>query len=435
MSLDLTILKLLKYKERYRRLIGAVPMNAVDQHTQVLLKDYGAFFQEFPEVVKLEAGPFLLWFKGFRHPGLKPEAVSVYESLFTTVCAEDVEPAIEQGIMERLVAADMAAKTADLIAKWSAGDEVDLYQQMRDNIAAFEQVVQRKIKNPQVMDDIETLLKDEENHKGFTFRQAELNRSIKPILNDFIILAARPDKGKTSFVSDMATFMAPQVDVVYPDEGRCILWFNNEGPGKKIVMRTWQAALGLTTEEMVALVNQKTDGPYKNKLREQYIAALGGRGGVLRIFDVHGLWNHEVEDIMSRHKPAGVIFDMVDNIQFGGAAANNGQRTDQLLEAMYQWARLMGVKHDCWVLATSQISADGDGLQFPTLPMLKDSKTGKQGAADVIITMGAVNDPTLESSRYFGCTKNKKQPTGAPKSPMAELLFDNNRSRFVGSPV
>jgi replicative DNA helicase len=101
---------------------------------------------------------------------------------------------------------------------------------------------------------------------------------------------------------------------------------------------------------------------------------------------------------------------------------------------MYQWARLMGVKHDCAVIANSQISADGDGLQFPTLPMLKDSKTGKQGAADLIITMGAVNDDALSNSRYFGTTKNKKVRTGMKSSPNREVIFDGNRSRFVEPP-
>ncbi|MFN7318844.1 MAG: helicase DnaB, partial [bacterium] len=128
-------------------------------------------------------------------------------------------------------------------------------------------------------------------------------------------------------------------------------------------------------------------------------------------------------------------FDMVDNIRFGGEVNNNGQRTDQLLEAMYQWARVRGVKFDCPIMATSQISADGDGLQYPTLPMLKDSKTGKQGAADVIITLGAVNDPMLARSRYIGTTKNKLVRTGVPSSPQTEVIFNGDRGRYEEAPT
>ena len=227
--------------------------------------------------------------------------------------------------------------------------------------------------------------------------------------------------------------MAKQVDEIYPGENRSILWFNNEGPGRKIITRNFQSALGCTTEELVKLSNTPADAEfskYKSQVRQQYAAALGGRPGVLRVFDIHDMWNHEVEDIMKQYKPALCLFDMVDNIKFGGEANNNGARTDQLLEAMYQWARLMGVKHDCAVLATSQISADGDGISYPTLPMLKDSKTGKQGAADVIITIGALNDPVLENSRYIGTTKNKRRRTGKNGSPQQEVFFDSQRGRY-----
>jgi len=66
--------------------------------------------------------------------------------------------------------------------------------------------------------------------------------------------------------------------------------------------------------------------------------------------------------------------------------------------------------------------------------MLKDSKTGKQGAADVIITGGAVNDPMLEKSRYFGTTKNKRSRTGMRNSPNVEMLLDGDRGRYVVAP-
>jgi replicative DNA helicase len=122
----------------------------------------------------------------------------------------------------------------------------------------------------------------------------------------------------------------------------------------------------------------------------------------------------------------------VDNIRFSGGTVNGGERTDQLLEEMYKWARNRGVKYDCGVMATSQISADGDGMPYPTLPMLKDSKTGKQGAADVIITIGASNDATLEYIRFIGTTKNKLRRTGAPSSPRAEMVMDGARGRYNG---
>jgi replicative DNA helicase len=343
------------------------------------------------------------------------------------VAAKDVDANLEAGIMERLVSADVASRLVDLIAKYNNGDEVDFYSSVRAEVERFEQQIDRKVKSPEVKDDIGDLLKAEEDDTGFHWRMACLNRSIKPLREgDFAVLSARPDKGKTSFCAAELTHMAAQIDGIYPGEYRPILWLNNEGPGRNIVTRCYQAALEATIEDLVRR-NQA------GNLRADYAKAIG-RADNLRIFDIHDMWNHEVEDLIRLHNPSIVLFDMVDNIKFGGEANNNGQRTDQLLEAMYQWARVLGVKHHCAVLATSQISADGDGMQWPTLPMLKDSKTGKQGAADIIITMGTVNDPMLDNSRYMGTTKNKRKRSGVPSSPMQEVLFDKDRCKFVEIP-
>lgn len=443
MSLDLNLLQLLKTRERYDRLARVVPAKAIDQRTAIVLKDFGAWFQENPDAPAIKHEAFMFWFKGFRHPTLKDEDVAVFDQYIKAAMAP-VDPTVELGIMERLVSADTAARVTDILTSWNNGGEDDLYMQLRAAVEHFEKQVDRKVKSPQVLDDIEDLLKEEENDTGFHWRLSCLNRHIKPIRGgDFIVVAARPDKGKTTFFTDQLTHMAAQVDTLYPGENRSILWFNNEGPGRKIVTRAYQSALNATVEDLVALSNTPADAAwnaqhgkeYRSKLRQAYADAVGGRPGVLRIMDIHDMWNYEVEDLMKTHRPALVLFDMIDNIKFGGEVGNNGQRTDQLLEAMYQWARMMGVKHDCGVLATSQISADGDGLQWPTLGMLKDSKTGKQGAADVIITIGTVNDQTLESSRYMGCTKNKKGRSRMTNSPQAECIFDKDRGRYVEAPT
>jgi replicative DNA helicase len=431
MSLDITALRLLKYRERYERLSRAVPKKALHPTTAALLDDFGVWFREFELAQRVEHGPFLTWFRGFRHPKMQDADFSVYEQI-VAASMQDVPAEVEAGLMERLVAADAAANVTALLEKWNAGDEVDLYQELRNNLDKFEQQLARKVKTSQVLDPIEDLLKAEENDEGLHWRLRCLNAHIKPLRpGDFAIIAARPDKGKTTFCASELTHMAAQMDTMFPGEGRSVLWFNNEGPGNRIVTRNFQAALGATTEELVQLANTPSDDPkFKTKVREEYAKALGGRMGALRIFDIHDMWNHEVEDIMKQYSPGLVLFDMVDNIKFGGETSNNGQRTDQLLEAMYQWARLMGVKHNCAVLATSQISADGDGVSYPTLPQLKDSKTGKQGAADVIITLGALNDPVLEMARYIGTTKNKRVRTGKRSSPNAEVFFDLHRARF-----
>lgn len=417
----MTLLRLLKKRESYEKLVKAVPKHVLDIKTQTILDDFGKFFREYPEADIDPTGPFATWFFAFGHPKLNDEQRGVYRGILSEI-KKDIAPDIEQGLMARLVAADTASKLTTLIEKWQDGDEIDLGSTLRTIMEKHELDVGRKVKTPWVQDPIEDLLADHGNDKGFHWRQDALNLATRPLVpGDFGIIAARPDVGKTSFCTDALAHFATQVDDLFPGEQRSILWFNNEGPGKRIVSRCYQSALNATMSDLVARSQAGT-------VRKDYLEATGGRPDVIRVYDIHDMWNYEVEDIIRATPPAIILFDMVDNIRFGGDINNNGQRTDQLLEAMYQWSRVLAVKHECIVLATSQVSADGENLQYPTLSMLKDSKTGKQGAADFILTIGT--NPDLPSSRYLGFTKNKLLREGSPKQPKIEVVFDFARGRY-----
>lgn len=429
MSLDLTLLRVLKHADRHRKLIRSVPVHVLDPITKAVLADMTAFFEAHPDRTTIPHAEFWTFFK-LRHPSLTDADKVAYEQQLRAM-QDDVPPDVEATIMERLVAADAASKVLALIQRWNAGDEVDLYTELRHTVEQFEVDTNRKVKVPWVDVKIAALLAMEENDTGLHWRQSCLNLSMRPMRGgDFGIIAGRPDKGKTTFITDNASNFAPQIAKMFPDEYRPGIWFNNEGPGDRIYQRLYQSALDLTIPEMVALVHKPSKKGFDHLLDEMYAEAMGGRLDAVKIMDVHDYWSHELEDIIRTTNPGFVIFDMIDNVKFGGKAANGGERTDQLLEAMYQWARCLAVKYNVPILATSQISADGENARFPLLSQLKDSKTGKQGAAEFIITLGAVEDPSFEHSRFIGLTKNKLHRSTGPKSPNAEVIFDPTRGRY-----
>ncbi len=81
-------------------------------------------------------------------------------------------------------------------------------------------------------------------------------------------------------------------------------------------------------------------------------------------------------------------------------------------------------------MATSQVSTDGAGLQFPDMHMLKDSKTGKQGACDVILMIGKSADPLIEYQRFLSVPKNKLKIEGA--EPLRdEVSFNPDRGIYI----
>jgi replicative DNA helicase len=166
----------------------------------------------------------------------------------------------------------------------------------------------------------------------------------------------------------------------------------------------------------------------KDKLLSAYGEAIDGVN-TIRIKDIHGWSSYKVEDFIRETRPCLVVFDMIDHIKFSGEAA--GARTDQALESMYKEVREWGVKYDAIMLATSQISADGSGMLFPAMHMLKESKVGKQGAADFMIMIGRSEDFNSESLRGIGLPKNKLRIAGMPGDPRAEVLFDGTRAQFT----
>jgi replicative DNA helicase len=430
MTIELTVLRLLKYRDRCERLHKAVPRHILDPKTQAILDDFVVYFKEFPDASKVRHDEFFTWFRAFRHPKLTDEQAAVYDKMLQQVQI-DVSSEVESGLMERLVAADTAYQVAALLQRWNDGDEVPLYSELVHLVERYEQQTERKVRLPWVQDRIEDLLLAEENDTGLHWRLDALNTAMRPLRGgDFVVVAGRPDKGKTSFLTDQLTFMARQVHDMYNGQ-RSIVWLNNEGPGRRIKQRCYQSALNLTVPDLVEVHKMRaTDQRYRHLLDQQY-AETAGSLDIIKVMDIHDMWSHEVEEIL-RNVPAGlVVWDMIDNVKFGGGTTNGGERTDQLLEAMYQWVRILSVKYDIPMIATSQISAEGDGLPYPTLPMLKDSRTGKQGAAEAIITLGASNDPILASSRFIGCTKNKLARAGAAKDPRVEVFFDGDRGRYV----
>lgn len=425
-SLEVTLLRVLKYRANHDKIIRSVPMDALEDRTRIVLKDFTRYFKEHEDVDKIEYEPFFLWFKAFAHPTSTKENKELFGTLLRGI-DEDVSETVQSRLMDRLVAARSAMNLAQLLEKYSDGEDIDLLSSLRNEVEAFDLDINRKVKTPWVNADIDDLLMDEQNDVGLKWRLPCLNESMRPLRpGDFLLLAARPDVGKTTFFTDQLTYMAPQLSDLYPGEDRCILWFNNEGLGKRIITRCYQSCLN---EPLSGLLARQKAGTLKDDA-DALIWPPGGRtlNEVIRVMDIHDFWNHEVEDVIRANNPGLIVFDMIDNIKFGGSASNNGQRTDQLLEAQYQWARILSVKHDCPVVATSQISADGENMQYPTLGMLKDSKTGKQGAAEAIITVGYNND--YPDKRFIGTTKNKLHREGGPKSPRCEVYFDGERGRY-----
>ncbi len=423
MSIDSTLLRLGTLRSDFNKLDPGLPEKGLEADTLVMWRALRDFYAEYPDVSKVDMGLFKTWFTEFRHQSLPIDKLDMFGVMMKSM-ANDVPEGMRDGLMARILQAEFSVEVMDAVEAYTAGTEIDLDVAIQNVLDTYKDRIDRKVKTPEVRHSLDELMEDDENDKGITWRCHALRRSMRPLRpGDFGVWAGRPDRGKTTTLTSESSYWTPQLDDLFPGEERCGMWLNNEGPGKRIKQRYFQSALGVTTPEMIEL---HKEGRLADALHE----ALGPDLTRMKFFDIHDFYSHEVEALIKLHKPGFVIFDMIDNIKFSGMAANNGQRTDQLLEEMYKWGRNLAVKYEFAGIATSQISGDGDGVPYPPMAALKDSKTGKQGACDFIVMLGAVNDPNMDHIRYLGIPKNKLHRPGGKKNPQCELLFDAERARL-----
>lgn len=409
--LDLTLLRIVKRRDDYYRIARRVPESAVDKMTGALIKDFGKYFDKFPDHDRIDMEVFLPLFRSW-HTGLKDDQRASYETILSNI-NKDVTPQVRSGVMADLLELRLATEMGNLALRFNDGDVRGLPMEVKRILDEFKADI--GVAEVKYIDtDIDDLLNETNDTTGISFRLKCLNMSMRPMQpGDFGIVAARPDKGKTSFIASECTYWAPQLK---PEQN--VVWLNNEGPGKRIIPRIYQAALKLTRTKLVEFSNRKLLKPMYEK--------MVGRIDKIRVIDIHGMDNYSVQQLVEANNAGIVIYDMVDNIRGFGDAA----RTDLGLERMYQWAREFAVSHDHVAVATSQISADGDGMQYPTLGMLKDSKTGKQGACDWQLMLGSVNDPGFDNQRWIGLPKNKLHIDSGPKDPRCPVLFSTSTARF-----
>lgn len=410
--LDITLLRIMKYKKDFIKLNPSIPKDTLDLQTQAIITDFGKYFEKFPEHDKIDLQVFLPAFKRW-HPTIKDEQLSTYISILGNV-NQDVDDCTKDGVLDDLFELALGTKVANLCMRYEEGDlETPLGLAISNEIDSYK--IKAGIDLATWIDDpIEDLLQEDIDESGIKWRLKCLRNSMRPLRGgDFGIIAGRPDKGKTTFIASEVTNMANQLA-----EQQNILWLNNEGPGKRILPRLYQAALGKSLSDIIQMSNAGT-------LVKAYTDIVGRRDKI-RVIDVHGWHVGQVETVLDNMNPGVVIFDMIDHLKGFGSEA----RTDLALEEMYKWARERAVKYNCVCLATSQISADGDGEMYPGLSMLKDSKTGKQGAAEFQIMIGASNAPELSGRRYISLPKNKIRRDGFPGDPRQEVIFSPEIARY-----
>lgn len=416
--MDKLILSVLRDRGKFRQLRGAVPDDLVGQETLSMLAWYDCWFKAFPERDTVDTESLRTLFNLRVGQSIDDNQRAIMAMLFRKL-DEPVDQHEVEGITAQLYERDFKGKAAALINRYDNGDEIDLTFEL--NRLAHENMRRISASSPAsyIDDPIEDILNDFQGDRGLKLVTQLLRSSVGGLQGgDSVAIAGRPDKGKTSLLAANLVNFAPQLEALGWG-GRPMLWLNNEGSGRRIIPRIYQAALKCTFTEMVSKSNAGILVP-------EYQAAMHNQRILVK--DMHGATLGQIEQVIEELKPCVVVYDMLANFRM--PSAGGGNKTDAL-EQMWQEVREQAVRHDFVAFPTVQISADGDDQMYPPYSALKDSKTGIQGATDVILMMGALNAIEMDSVRGFSTPKNKRQMQGTPSNTPGQVFFDKERCEFT----
>jgi replicative DNA helicase len=408
-----TTLQLMKTREQYDKLRQVVKKNLIDTDVRRALSALDHYWRDYPEHDIIVPETFLAELN-IKNPDLDESQLKMYRGM-VDIMMQEPDTTTAKGLLRSLRTIDFADKLERLHEQYHTGLDVDLHDEVRDLLLRFESDISRDERVDYCRDSILDIInEDQTGHNLRWFLPSLAGAMPNCRTGDQIIFAARPGKGKTSFYARQAVYVSSQT----PDD-RPVLWLNNESKAAKIKGTLYRAAL---KTDFNGIIKMGAD-----RAHELFAEITGGQDRI-KVFDVHGRDFRFLEQLIIKHQPAVVIFDMLDNVHGFADAA----RTDLRLEQLYQWAREQAVIHDFLSLPTSQISVEGEGLAWCDQSMLKDSKTAKQGACDAIITMGAVNNVDKLWSRYIYVPKTKQTAAPGFRSDCAtEVTFDGPRCQFI----
>lgn len=387
MSYDIDLLVATSNKDVFYRFKDHVKKYNVSAITKQMFDVMDEYWDNFPERTELNYSEFRTFF--FIVKGKKLKDPAPYELAFDNLktSLEDPPPIVKD-LLSKLIETDYATQIYDTCLKIGTGAGGELLD-IESMLEAYKKEVGATIDRDEVFvkPSLDYLSRAVASG-GLKWRLQELNVSLGPLRKgDFIIVAARPETGKTTFVASEASYMMSQLQ---PDE--YVIWINNEEASNKVMMRVIQAYHQVLTGDL-----------FKDQEAHELAFTSNGGDRFLILDDDSGIKSvNKIATLFKEYKPGLIIFDQLDKVH----GFSNESRDDLRIGKLYEWARDVA-KDYCPVIAVSQVDGTGEGEKWIHMNQLRGSKTDKIGEADAIITIGKSNEPAMDLQRYIHVPKNK----------------------------
>jgi replicative DNA helicase len=354
---------------------------------------------------------FETWFI-VKNPMIQSGKQALYHAIFVDLAGSI---AVKKSLVETYLERYHAERIAFLAMEVAEGKKRDLAD-VRTEFETY-MVTSGKIEeldNQANTEDLSAILDSVAPGSGLKWRLEAFNESLGDLRKaNFCLFAARPEVGKTALMCSELTFMTPQL----PSD-KIALYFTNEEGARPLKARLYSSLLGvdLRTLESDRLLYHK-----------EYTKALGGDPNRILIIDKHNLHVNDIEYWMGKTNAGIICIDQLRKVR-GFDDMSGINRLERLFQQAREWSKEVAP-----VLTVSQLDNQAEGMQYPTMDMLYESKTAVQGECDVIVNIGAVPGSVPKYARWLNIVKNKMPTPGNPSLRHArhEVLLQPDIARYV----
>jgi len=412
--MELKLLKLFTDKNIYNRYIKYINKDYIEDITIKILEDFNTYYNTFNDKDKIDLEEYNSFVFSILHPKMKEDNKTQYQRVLDNL---KTIGSVDEGILSFFREKELYSTLVEK-ALWGMEKGVSTVADIEDTLRKHKSFLPADETDSIVKEDMFDLAERVVGGTGLNWRLKELNVAMGPLRpGNFIVVGARPETGKTTFLASETTYMQQ-----FLEPGQKVIWFNNEEDGKKVLWRVIQAALGWTKDQMLNDLAATYDA---------YLECMGERGRIL-VYDNAVIDSRTIEATLEKHTPGLIIFDQLRKVHgFGG-------ETDVLrLQKLFQYAREIAKRY-APVINVHQADGSAEGERYIQMNQLYGSKTDIQGEADAILTIGRSHEDHLENNRFLFLPKNKL--SGGPLSEehyrhgKFEVLIDRERCRF-NSPV
>lgn len=418
-SPDIKLLALLSNRSNYERFRPLVSKEAISlSETGTLLADYEAYYAAFPSETSVNFDTFKTFLRLVRHSVWKSAKIDAYEAIVERIAAEVASGPVNPEIIDFYSKVDTANKIAGMCNEILSG-KLTTFDPIIEAATAAKtaSIVSDDVSHLFGPTDLSKILETRVRSHGLSWRLDSLNKSAGPLHEgDLVLLMARPEAGKTSWLCSELTHMVKSL----PEDKDAVI-FNPEEGGGRVFLRLVTAATG---KDVITVAADDIAA------HADYVAQTGRIDRIRVVEPPGGLSTKDIERVLSAGPYGLVAINVLDKIRLPAKYAQD-KEVDKYRSLAY-WLRETANKYKVPILAVAQADAQAEGQKYLNQSMIYGSKTGVQGEVDLLIGMGY--DPSIETRRYLSILKNKLPggPSTIPglKHAKLEVEFDPSTGRY-----